>query len=518
MLQIKNLTIAYEEDAVQDITLSVKKGEILGIVGESGSGKTTLLQGILQLNTRATIKKGQVLFEGQDLSSFSEKEMQKIRGNEIGMIFQNAQSYMDPLKKMKHLFWETVKVHRNDMTKAECLKKAEGYMEKLGLTDTKRILEAYPFELSGGMCQRTAIAAALMNEPKLLLADEPTSALDVQVQMEFVQLFQTIKREYGMSMVVVSHNLGSLSQIADTIAVMYRGKVVEYGSAEEILKSPKHAYTKKLMDAIPKDVVEEKSEKTAAPLLEVKGLKKTFRKHGSKKEAVKGIDFIIEEGECVGIVGESGCGKTTTAHMIARLLKEDGGEIFLQGKKINDGKRLKCVGSSLQMVFQDPAESFDPRYTLLESVMQGAKAYKMYNKMELMQRAKELIRYVGLKESYYERRMDELSGGECQRAAIARALICNPKFILFDEATSALDVSVQAQIIELLKKLKQEQQISMLFITHDLFLTASICDRLLVMKDGEIIETGTTEQILHNPVHAGTKTLVDCGRILNKNI
>lgn len=245
-------------------------------------------------------------------------------------------------------------------------------------------------------------------------------------------------------------------------------------------------------------------------LLEVRGLKKNFTGKNETLHAVKGIDFTIEKGECLGLVGESGCGKSTTANMIARLLKESGGDIFFHGKKINEGKHLKAVGKEMQMVFQNPADSFNPHYSVLECVMQGAKYYKLYSNQELKERAEELINYVGLKESYLERRIGELSGGECQRTAIARALICDPDLIICDEATSALDVSVQAQVVELIRKLKEEKKVSFLFITHDLALTASVCDRIAVMYSGRIMEMGDTTTLLKHPRHPYTRLLLSC--------
>lgn len=243
-------------------------------------------------------------------------------------------------------------------------------------------------------------------------------------------------------------------------------------------------------------------------LLEVKGLEKTFKDKKTVFQAVKGIDFYIDEGECLGIVGESGCGKSTTANLVARLLKESNGEIFFRGCKINEGKRLKCIGRELQMVFQNPKDSFDPRYTVLQSVMMGADSYGLWTREELRRRSMEMLAYVGLKDSYADKRISGISGGECQRVAIARALVCEPKLIIFDEATSALDVSVQAQILQLMKKLKEEKKVSFLFITHDLTLTASICDRLAVMYSGRIVETGRTKDILNKPEHPYTKRLL----------
>ena len=541
LLRIDHLTAGYGGNAViHDICLALQPGEVLGIVGESGSGKSTLLKAVAQIRGLSTeIHAGTVTLNGQDISALSERVRRSLRGEEIAMVFQYAGASLNPSRTIGTQLKETMRAHA-DFSDPEIRQRAAEVFSGMGFPDTDRILTAYPFELSGGMAQRAAIALAVILRPQLLLADEPTSALDATIQLQVLDELHALKERTGTAILLITHNIGVVRHIADRIAVMCKGKIVEQGTADEVLGNPQHPYTRELLAAVPKMAAaahtdcsrRDHAEKTATPiaspvtgeadcisggrgahfqdLLRFENVSMHFDDAAGRVQAVDGISFSLARRELLGIVGESGSGKSTVAKLLTGLHRPTGGNILLDGRDITRaaGKERRALYTRIQMVFQDASGSFNPRRTIGAMISETICRLCTPDKRDTKQRVAELLSEVGLPASYADRYPHEMSGGECQRAAIARAMAVHPEILVCDEATSALDVSVQAKIIALLLHLQQEHGMSLLFISHDLPLVSSIAARVLIMRDGRIVEQGETGRVLSQPGDPYTANLL----------
>ncbi len=548
MLKIENLKIEFgktksENIAVENINLSLAKGKALGIVGESGSGKSiTALAIIGLLPPKANITQGSIEFEGVDLLLLSKRERRKYRGQKISMIFQEPMTSLNPVMRCGKQVQESI-ILNQQLNKKQAKELTIELFEKVNLPRPKEIYKSYPHQLSGGQKQRIIIAMAIANNPDILIADEPTTALDVTVQKEIISLLKDLRDEYEMGLIFISHDLGVIKEVADDVMVMYDGKVVETGSVNKIFNSPKHPYTKGLLACRPSintnlkrlpeidDIVNgqnhlEKSEKKihhpighSKPTLDVIDLTKKYTSKrgliGNKRIIIKAVDnisFKVYPGETLGLVGESGCGKTTLSRAILRLIEPNKGSVFFNEKnlmKLNKAS-LKDQRKKINIIFQDPYSSLNPRICIGEAIMEPMLVHKLYGNNQIRKnRVLELLEKVGLREEHYNRFPHEFSGGQRQRIVIARTLALNPKFIICDEAVSALDVSVQAKVLNLLNDLKDEFGFTYIFISHDLNVVRYMSDRLIVMKDGKIVEVGNADQIYNNPSSDYTKSLID---------
>jgi peptide/nickel transport system ATP-binding protein len=502
--------------AVDNVSYDLSAGEILCVVGESGSGKSMTANAVMGLlPTGVHASRGRALFDGQDLLAMDEISHRALRGRRIGMIFQEPMTALNPLMRVGEQIAEVFEAH-GLLTPRTRKEKALALLEEVRLPDPEAALRAYPFELSGGQRQRVMIAMALALEPELLIADEPTTALDVTTQAQILHLVKDLQQRHGMAVMFITHDFGVVAEIADRVCVMREGRIVEMGSASEVLDNPQHEYTRALIEAIPGDAVPpSRDEAQAKPLLSVNGLNKVYRSSGGwfqpKREvvALEGIDFTVDKGETLGVVGESGSGKSTLGRCIVGLNTPDSGEIRLNDVDLRalEGRELREHRRRIQMVFQDPYASLNPRIRVGMAIAQGPIANGVA-KAEAMKQARELLATVGLDASAAERYPHEFSGGQRQRIGIARALALNPELIVADEAVSALDVSIQAQVLKLLDTLKKEFELSLLFITHDLRVAAQICDRLIVMQKGRIVEHGSATEIFLSPQHAYTRELL----------
>jgi len=511
LLLVQDLSISFGEkkrkEVVHNISFSIKQGEILGVVGESGSGKSVTAHSILRLLAQGgEISSGSVLFNGMDLTKLPEEEMVKIRGDEISMVFQEPMTSLNPVLTVGVQIEEMLLLHTKK-TKEE--RKASVYemMSEVGLENPEHLYSKYPHQLSGGMRQRIMIAMAMICKPRLLIADEPTTALDVTIQAKILELLKELNRKHGTTILFISHDLTVVRNLCDRLIVMYDGRIEESGESRELFQNPKKEYTKKLLAAA--EMVHDSSlgkDSNISPvsnrILEIKDLKVNYTESGKKlfqkkqrKEVVKGISLEVMQGESVGIVGESGCGKSTLAKAITGLLNDVTGQIVLREDKP-------------QMVFQDPYGSLNPCKRIGWLLEEPLKLQKVLSKQEREQRVEEILQKVNLPVEYKNRYPRDLSGGQRQRVAIARAMILHPKFVVLDEPVSALDVTIQAQVLQLLKNLKQEFHLSYLFISHDMGVIHSMCDRVCVMYQGEIVESGKTEEIFQNPTHEYTKKLL----------
>ena len=538
LLRIDHLTAGYGGNAViEDISISLHTGEVLGIVGESGSGKSTLLKAIAQIRGLSTeIHAGTVSFDTKNLAVLSEGERRRLRGEEIAMVFQYAGASLNPTRQIGTQLVETMRAH-TDLSREEIYTRAAEVFGGMGFSDVRRILATYPFELSGGMAQRAAIALAVILRPQLLLADEPTSALDATIQLQVLDELRALKERTGTAILLITHNIGVVRHIADRVAVMCKGKIVEQGSVNEVLGNPQHPYTQELLAAVPKmsatthtdcdhrDHTEDNTGSIASPvttgeadgvsddegtLLRFDNVSMHFDDAAGRVQAIDGISFSLARRELLGIVGESGSGKSTVAKILTGLHLPTGGNIFLDGKDIARarGKERRSLYTRMQMVFQDAVGSFNPRRSIGAMIGETICRLCTPDARTTAQRVGELLTEVGLPSSYANRYPHEMSGGECQRAAIARAMAVHPEILVCDEATSALDVSVQAKIIALLLHLQREHGMSLLFISHDLPLVSSIADRVLIMQNGRIVEQGETSRVLREPGEDYTRNLL----------
>ncbi|OED39491.1 ABC transporter ATP-binding protein [Flavobacteriaceae bacterium (ex Bugula neritina AB1)] len=552
LLSVRNLNVIFssgsrENQVLYDISFDIHPDEIVGVVGESGSGKSVTSLSILGLLPKkiATITSGNILFDDIPLIDLGRKKMEAIRGNESGLVYQEPMSSLNPSMKCGKQVAEILNQH-TALSTFEIKKEVLSLFEKVKLPDVSHAYNSYPHQLSGGQKQRIMIAMAIACKPKLLIADEPTTALDVTVQKEIIYLLKDLQREYKMSILFISHDLSLVSEIADTVLVMYQGKMVEYGPAKQIFKSPKEEYTKALIHARPsldvrfkqlptiddylndqgKDREVISSEQRALhhqkiyhnpPLLEVQNLEKVFfTKVGlfSKKEfkAVNDVSFKLYEGETLGLVGESGCGKSTLGNTILQLSKASKGAVLYKGVDITklSSSQLRNLRKEIQLIFQDPYASLNPRLTVGTAIMEPMKVHKLYsNTAERKQKAIDLLERVGLPKEYFHRYPHEFSGGQRQRIGIARTIALQPKLIICDESVSALDISVQAQVLNLLNELKEKFGFTYIFISHDLAVVKYMSDQLLVMNKGKIEEQGDADNIYANPEKAYTKKLID---------
>ncbi|MET3891348.1 peptide/nickel transport system ATP-binding protein [Bosea sp. OAE506] len=554
LLDIKNLTVEFATrrgtvQAVKAIDVSVAKGETVAIVGESGSGKSVTSYAVVRILDRAgRVAEGSISFSGIDLVAASEAQMRDIRGREISMIFQNPRAALNPIRKVGKQI-EDVLLEHVQATRATAREKAIEALAKVRIARPEERYDAYPFELSGGMCQRVVIALALACQPQLLIADEPTTGLDVTTQKAVMDLIVELTRERGMSTILITHDLGLAAAYCDKVVVMEKGNVVETAKASEIFRNPQHAYTRKLMQATPRigmslrDLLPEAQKgpaaqpsapkavpaSEAAPLMRVENLVKEyprpqsgslFAKLMGKAEepkapfrAVDGISFSVAKGETLGLVGESGCGKSTTSMMITRLIDKTSGSILFDGTDIGAIPAKQFAASAhrrrIQMVFQDPTDSLNPRFTAERAIADPIlRMGGISGRDALRARCEELARLVGLPVELIDRFPHQLSGGQKARVGIARAIALDPDLVILDEPTAALDVSVQAVVLNLLQELKERLGMSYLFVSHDLNVVRLLCDRVIVMKTGAIVEQGTAEEVLGDPKADYTKELL----------
>ncbi|WPB55651.1 ABC transporter ATP-binding protein [Xylophilus sp. GOD-11R] len=522
LLSIRDLSIALpqggdRQHAVHRVSYDIHAGEIVCIVGESGSGKSmsaNAIMGLLPSYLRP--ENGQILLEGRDLLTLPEETLRDMRGRDMAMIFQEPLSALNPLLTVGEQIAEVMRVHGAYPGEAREQRVLE-LLEFVGLPDPATLRHSWPFRLSGGQRQRVMIAMALALEPKLLIADEPTTALDVTTQAQILALIARIQREKGMGVMFVTHDFGVVAEIADRVAVMEKGVLVEQGTAAQVLNRPQHAYTRRLIAAVP-HLRAEKSDSAALrgkPVLQVEKLTKTYSSGGglfSKKRvvrAVDGVSFSVQRGQTLGIVGESGSGKSTIGKCLLKLTDVDAGRMLFDGEDIVplSETEFRPKRPKIQMIFQDPFASLNPRHTVGRILCDGPLAAGV-PRAQAEARARELLQLVELDVSAFDRYPGEFSGGQRQRVGIARALAMEPQLIVADESVSALDVSVQAQVLKLLRNVQQRLQIALIFITHDLRVAAQICDHLLVMHRGQVVEQGPPGQIFDAPEHAYTRQLI----------
>ena len=522
VLEIKNLTVrlpegADREFAIEDVSLSVGKGEIVCIVGESGSGKSVTAFTVMGLIPKKDLTPvaGQVLLQGDDLLLKSDAQLRDLRGEKMAMVFQEPMTALNPVVKVGEQIAEMLEIHTS-MSAAARKKRVIETMTDVSLPDPDKMYGAFPHQLSGGQRQRIMIAMALALEPDLLIADEPTTALDVTTQAEVLDLIKDIQRRHGMGVMFITHDFGVVADIADRVVVMQNGMVVEEGSRDEILRAPKHPYTKMLIGSVPSmQPPEHRVPEGAETALAARQVNKVygsagFLDKGRVVHAAQNVDLIVRRGETLGVVGESGSGKSTVARCIVRLIDPTSGEITVADTNIAEMAEgdLRQYRQQIQIVFQDPYRSLNPRRTVGQSIVEGPMNYGIAS-AEARTRAEDLMRVVGLAPEALDRFPHQFSGGQRQRICIARALAMEPKVLIADEAVSALDVSVQAQVLRLLVDVREKFDLAMLFITHDLRVAAQICDRIMVMQQGQVVEEGRTADVYANPQHPYTKSLLD---------
>jgi peptide/nickel transport system ATP-binding protein len=526
LLVAKDLSVNFQTndgivEAVQGVSFEIAAGECLGIVGESGSGKSQTFMAAMGLLPKNGHAKGSVTLNGQEILNLPVSQLNGIRGSSMSMIFQDPLTALTPHLRIGDQMKESLGAHRG-IGGSEAHRVCLDWLSKVQMPEAERRLSQYPHELSGGMRQRVMIAMAMLNNPKLLIADEPTTALDVTVQAEILDLIADLQKNEGTAVALITHDMGVVARMCDRIEVMRHGGYVESGTAEEIFYNPKHPYTQKLLNAMPRlDVVHEDRGKRniGESLLNVSDVKVHFPFTISKGiiprtvplKAVDGVSFDIAEGETLGIVGESGCGKSTLARAVLQLIPPtDGGVTWLGHDLVSMNRnKLKNYRKDLQIVFQDPLASLDPRMTISASIAEPLKTFRPeLTKSERREQVAAMMERVGLDQNMINRYPHELSGGQNQRVGIARAMINKPKLIVCDEAVSALDVSIQAQIVELLKELQDEFGMSMIFISHDLSVVRDVSDRIMVLYLGRVVEMADRDSIYKDPRHPYTKSLI----------
>ncbi len=525
VLAIETLTLALpaladRPHAVADVSLTIGAGETLCVVGESGSGKSMIAHAVMGLLPKAVKPAGGAIrLAGRDLLQLDEAAMQDLRGREVGMIFQEPMTSLNPVMRVADQIVETFEAHGLH-SRSERQRRAVELLAEVGLPDPPRLARAYPHELSGGQRQRVMIAMALALEPKLLIADEPTTALDVTTQAQILKLIDNLRHKHGTAVLFITHDMGVVAEIADRIAVLEKGVLVEEGTVDQVLGAPNHPYTQKLLAAVPSLTPPERAPlPDSAPVLRVEGLGKVYRKRslfGTAREvrAADDITFSLRRGETLGLVGESGSGKSTVGRCCLRLIEPDAGQIRLSSAAADDlvlsdlkPAALRAQRKRIQMVFQDPFASLNPRQTVGRIISDGPVAHGA-TRSEALAKAAELLELVGLSANAIDRYPHEFSGGQRQRIGIARALALEPDVLVADEAVSALDVSVQAQILTLIKDIQQRLGLAILFVTHDLRVAAQICDRIAVMQRGRIVEAGPTAALFAAPHHDYTRALL----------
>lgn len=517
LLSVRDLTVAIGDasstkTAVRNISFDVHANEIVCIVGESGSGKSVTSHAVMGLMPRGqlTITSGQLLYRGQDLARLDEDSHRKLRGRKLGMIFQEPMTALNPIMRVGAQVEEVLELHTR-MGAAERRNRVVDLFESVLLPNPQEIVRAYPFELSGGQRQRVMIAMALALEPDLLIADEPTTALDVTTQAQILHLIKELQKRLNIGVMFITHDFGVVADIADRIVVMRQGDLIEQGDASTILNSPSHEYTRALLNAVPHLPQDKPARDFDVQLLTVSDLKMTFGKKGGR--AVKALDDVtltLHAGECLGVVGESGSGKSTLGRTIVGLNTPDGGSIKLGMSELLGVSSLehRPHRRDIQMVFQDPYASLNPRHRVGEAIAQGPIAFGE-DPVRARAEARELLELVGLGGDAAERYPHQFSGGQRQRIGIARALALKPKVLVADEAVSALDVSIQAQVLELLGNISRKLNLAVIFITHDLRVAAQICDRIAVMQKGKLVELGYASDIFYRPSNDYTRQLIE---------
>jgi peptide/nickel transport system ATP-binding protein len=524
ILEARNVAVTFkveggEVKAVKNMNFVLRKGETIAIVGESGSGKSVTARAVMRLLTkRATIAaQSTIMLDGQDVTKLSEGEMRGLRGDKVSMIFQEPMTSLNPVYTVGSQIVEVIRIH-NRVTKAEAWTRALELLKEVQIPDPESRIKQYPHQLSGGQRQRVMIAIALANRPDILIADEPTTALDVTVQAQILNLIKEIKDKYGMAVILITHDLTVVRQFADRVYVMQHGEVKEHNETQALFKNPQHPYTKRLLASDPKGVAKP-LEGDLPTMLSGKDVRVTYKlKKGGLFDAtyhdlhaVDKLSLELKRGETLGLVGESGSGKTTFGQALIRLLNPQEGEISFAGERIDglDRNGLRPFRSRMQIVFQDPFSSMNPRMNVRQVIEEGLIVNKIgKDNADRLERVKSALIDSGMPADILQRFPHEFSGGQRQRLAIARAIAMEPEFILLDEPTSALDLSVQAQIIELLRKLQRERGLSYLFISHDLKVVRALCHRVIVMQNGKIVEEGPVADVLTNPKTEYTKRLV----------
>ena len=522
LLSVRDLSVAFQQGGKSRPPSTTsrstsRKGETVALVGESGSGKSVTALSVLKLlpYPSASHPSGKIIFGDEDLLSLSENQLRRVRGNKITMIFQEPMTSLNPLHTIDQQIGEILSLHQGMGERAARLKTLE-LLEEVGIRDAEKRLYAYPHQLSGGQRQRVMIAMALANEPQLLIADEPTTALDVTVQAQILELLAELKARMGMSMLFITHDLGIVRKIADRVCVMTQGKIVETGPTAEIFANPKHEYTRHLLAAEPRGAPPV-SDATAKTVMEGNDVrvwfpikKGFFRSVVGHVKAVDGIDVTVRAGQTLGVVGESGSGKTTLGLALARLISSDG-RINFDGRDINklSFNAMRPLRRELQIVFQDPFGSLSPRMSVSEIIEEGLKIHaRSLSEAERDGKVVTALNEVGLDPETRFRYPHEFSGGQRQRIAIARAMVLKPRFVMLDEPTSALDMSVQAQVVDLLRDLQAKNNLAYLFISHDLKVVRALANDVIVMRNGKIVEYGPSEQIFRNPQSDYTRALI----------
>jgi len=517
ILHVQDLTLSINGTPILDrVALQVQSGSVLGIIGESGSGKSMTALSIMQLLPQGSELSGSVFFDATNLSTLNEQTMCTIRGNDISMVFQEPMTALNPVQNIGTQVAESIQLHKS-VNRKQAWQQAAQVLEKVGMPNNEFPLTRYPHELSGGQRQRVVIAIAVALEPKLLIADEPTTALDVTTQAEILNLLKQLVDDSNMAMILITHDLAVVSDIADHLIIMRKGQVVDHGPTAQVFSTLEHPYTRSLFEASSHSPERELNADNREPLVQVEKLICRYplpkRSMFSQREwfrAVDGVSFSIYAGESVGLVGESGCGKSTLAKALLGLAPTHDGTIVLRGTTMPQQRQLsRAIRREMQVVFQDPYSSFNPRHKVARLITEPLFLLddppSQNERENLIQTT---LESVGLQQSDADKYIHEFSGGQRQRIAIARALMIKPALIILDEAVSALDVSVRAQVLDLLAELADSHNLAYLFISHDLSVVRSITDRVLVMKDGNIIERGETEQVFENPQNSYTKLLL----------
>ena len=543
LLSVENLTIEFPnrhgtEIAVDNVSFTIEAGEILGLVGESGAGKSTIGNGIVKLLSKpGRVTQGKVKLNGEDISNLKGQAIRSIRGSRIGFIFQDPMTSLNPLFTIENQMVETI-VNCLGVSEKEARQRAIEMLRKVGITDPEIRIKQYPHQFSGGMRQRVVIAIALSGEPELIIADEPTTALDVSVQDQILKLIKDLCMDLNVGCMLVTHDMGVIANVTDRVAVLYRGKLVEIGSTQQVLTNPKHDYTKSLISAVPKASIkmdrfplveyiekastnlpqidisthwlgQSKKHFSEENLLQISHLNLSFitqdaffKKNQKRIQATQDVSFNIKQGETFGLVGESGSGKSTIARMVAGLQQPDSGSIIFDGVELINNPDKQAVAKAhleLQMIFQNPYSSLNPRMKINDIIAEPIQFHKLAPAKEIHRIVGDLLDHVGLGRQAGLKYPHEFSGGQRQRISIARALACRPRLLICDEPTSALDVSVQAQILNLLKDLQEELGLTMLFISHDLPVIRQMCDRVAIMRTGKILEMAETETFFEHP-------------------
>jgi len=536
LVSVKNLSVDFHMkdqrvQAVREVSFELMRGEILGVVGESGSGKSVMCRSLLGLLPATASASGTVSFEGRDLSNLSDDQWRSIRGKQASMIFQNPSSHLDPLMTAGTHVAEPLR-HHEGASASDARASAIDLLQTVGIADPAHRVDAFPHELSGGMKQRVMIASAIACKPKFLIADEPTTALDVTVQARILDLLKDLNRKQNLTIIFVSHDLGVIGEICDRVLVMKDGKVVEQGTTEDVILRPKDPYTQLLINSQPsvRAKLRQQSQggaqlvqaNAAKPVMSIKGLAVEFIGKQAALfgllggvsippvKALRNISMDIHKGEVVGIVGESGSGKSTLARVITRLQKPTAGSVTYEGQDIADFSDSDLINyhREVQMAFQNPFDSLNPRFTVRQTIAEPLIVHKLVPPSQVEARTSELMNLVELPEMLSARRPRQLSGGQCQRVGIARALAMEPKVLIADEITSALDVTIQAQILDLLERIREKEDLTIIYISHDLAIVRMICSRVAVFKEGQLIEIGDVGGVLDNPREDYTRTLI----------